>query len=160
MSLALPETDAVATLAPVPGRSDGPGAAAAALVPDAEHRPLAPVGLAAAALDDPDLQRVFWLGLFGLFLGGFEFMGLNDALFNGIFEYLFSMFFLSILGDALLLDRDHHLHGAVPLARGGVPADDAGDDRPDLRLQVRRGDRALELGLLPAGQPADGRPTA
>jgi ABC-2 type transport system permease protein len=40
---------------------------------------------------------VFWLGLFGLFLGGFEFMGMNDALFNGIFEYLFSMFFLSIL---------------------------------------------------------------
>ena len=42
-------------------------------------------------------SAVFWLGLFGLFLGGFEFIGLNDALFNGIFEYLFSMFFLSIL---------------------------------------------------------------
>src|SRR5262249_54379668 len=42
-------------------------------------------------------SAVFWLGLFGLFLGGFEFMGMNDALFNGIFEYLFSMFFLSIL---------------------------------------------------------------
>ena len=42
-------------------------------------------------------SAVFWLGLFGLFLGGFEFMGLNDALFKGIFEYLFSMFFLSIL---------------------------------------------------------------
>jgi ABC-2 type transport system permease protein len=42
-------------------------------------------------------SAIFWLGLFGLFLGGFEFMGLNDALFNGIFEYLFSMFFLSIL---------------------------------------------------------------
>jgi ABC-2 type transport system permease protein len=42
-------------------------------------------------------SAVFWLGLFGLFLGGFEFMGLNDTLFHGIFEYLFSMFFLSIL---------------------------------------------------------------
>ncbi len=40
---------------------------------------------------------VFWLGLFGLFLGGFEFIGLSDELFNAIFEYLFSMFFLSIL---------------------------------------------------------------
>jgi ABC-2 type transport system permease protein len=40
---------------------------------------------------------VFWVGLFGLFLGGFEFIGLNDELFHGIFEYLFSMFFLSIL---------------------------------------------------------------
>jgi ABC-2 type transport system permease protein len=39
---------------------------------------------------------VFWVGLFGLFLGGFEFIGLSDALFNAIFEYLFSMFFLSI----------------------------------------------------------------
>jgi ABC-2 type transport system permease protein len=40
---------------------------------------------------------VFWLGLFGLFVGGFEFIGLSDELFNAIFEYLFSMFFLSIL---------------------------------------------------------------
>jgi ABC-2 type transport system permease protein len=40
---------------------------------------------------------VFWLGLFGLFLGGFEFIGLSDELFHAIFEYLFSMFFLSIL---------------------------------------------------------------
>jgi ABC-2 type transport system permease protein len=39
---------------------------------------------------------VFWLGLFGLFLGGFEFIGLSDELFHAIFEYLFSMFFLSI----------------------------------------------------------------
>ncbi len=40
---------------------------------------------------------IFWLGLYGLFLGGFVFMGTNDPVFNGIFEYLFSMFFLSIL---------------------------------------------------------------
>src|SRR5262245_31038810 len=40
---------------------------------------------------------VFWLGLFALFVGGFEFIGMNDELFNGIFEELFSMFFLSIL---------------------------------------------------------------
>ena len=42
-------------------------------------------------------SAIFWLGLFGLFWGGFEFMGMNDALFKGIFEYLFNMFFLSIL---------------------------------------------------------------
>jgi ABC-2 type transport system permease protein len=39
---------------------------------------------------------VFWFGLFALFLGGFEFIGLSDELFHAIFEYLFSMFFLSI----------------------------------------------------------------
>jgi ABC-2 type transport system permease protein len=39
---------------------------------------------------------VFWAGLFVLFLGGFEFIGLSDELFHAIFEYLFSMFFLSI----------------------------------------------------------------
>ena len=31
-----------------------------------------------------------------MFLGGFEFIGLSDELFHAIFEYLFSMFFLSI----------------------------------------------------------------
>jgi ABC-2 type transport system permease protein len=40
---------------------------------------------------------VFWAGLFGLFLEGFKFIGLSDELFHAIFEYLFSMFFLSIL---------------------------------------------------------------
>ncbi len=39
---------------------------------------------------------IFWVGLFALFLGGFEFIGLSDELFHAIFEYLFSMFFLSI----------------------------------------------------------------
>ena len=39
---------------------------------------------------------VFWVGLFGLFLGGFEFINLSDELLHTIFEYLFSMFFLSI----------------------------------------------------------------
>ena len=39
---------------------------------------------------------IFWLGLFALFLGGFEFIGLSDELFRTMFEYLFSMFFLSI----------------------------------------------------------------
>jgi ABC-2 type transport system permease protein len=39
---------------------------------------------------------VFWAGLFVLFRGGFEFIGLSDELFHAIFEYLFSMFFLSI----------------------------------------------------------------
>jgi ABC-2 type transport system permease protein len=39
---------------------------------------------------------IFWLGLFALFLGGFEFIELADELFRTMFEYLFSMFFLSI----------------------------------------------------------------
>ena len=41
-------------------------------------------------------SAVFWMGLFGLFLGAFEYIGLSDELFHSIFEYLFSMFFLSI----------------------------------------------------------------
>ena len=45
---------------------------------------------------------------------------------------------------------------AVPVARGRLPADHAGLGRPDLRLQVRRGDRLFELGLPPARQPDDG----
>jgi ABC-2 type transport system permease protein len=39
---------------------------------------------------------IFWLGLFALFLGGLEFIELADELFRTMFEYLFSMFFLSI----------------------------------------------------------------
>ena len=39
---------------------------------------------------------VFWVGLFALFRGGFEFINISDELFHAIFEYLFSMFFLSI----------------------------------------------------------------
>lgn len=41
-------------------------------------------------------SAVFWVGLFGLFWGAFEYIGLSDELFHSIFEYLFSMFFLSI----------------------------------------------------------------
>lgn len=40
---------------------------------------------------------VFWVGLFVLFLGGFQFVGLYVDLANTIIEYLFSMFFLSLL---------------------------------------------------------------
>ena len=39
---------------------------------------------------------IFWLGLFALFLGGFDVIQLSDELFRTMFEYLFSMFFLSI----------------------------------------------------------------
>ena len=39
---------------------------------------------------------VFWLGLFGLFLGGFQFIGLYVRPVQHDVEYLFSMFFLSI----------------------------------------------------------------
>ena len=42
-------------------------------------------------------SAVFWAGLFVLFLGGFQFIGLYVDLANTIVEYLFSMFFLSLL---------------------------------------------------------------
>ena len=42
-------------------------------------------------------SAVFWVGLFVLFLGGFQFIGLYVDLVNTIVEYLFSMFFLSLL---------------------------------------------------------------
>ena len=60
------------------------------------------------------------------------------------------------LDHAFLLDRDHHLYGPLSFARGGLSADDARHDRPDLRLQVRRVSGDLELGFLSAGKPADG----
>ncbi|APW59464.1 putative ABC transporter permease subunit [Paludisphaera borealis] len=44
---------------------------------------------------------VFWLGLFFLFLGSFQFISFYVDLANTIIEYLFSMFFLSLL--AMLL---------------------------------------------------------
>jgi ABC-2 type transport system permease protein len=42
-------------------------------------------------------SSVFWVGLFALFLGGFQFIGLYVDLANTLIEYLFSMFFLSLL---------------------------------------------------------------
>jgi ABC-2 type transport system permease protein len=42
-------------------------------------------------------STIFWGGLFVLFLGGFQFIGLYVDLANTIVEYLFSMFFLSLL---------------------------------------------------------------
>ncbi|QEH32805.1 hypothetical protein OJF2_12890 [Aquisphaera giovannonii] len=42
-------------------------------------------------------SAIFWAGLFGLFLGGFEFIGMYVDLVNTIIEYLFSLFFLSLL---------------------------------------------------------------
>jgi ABC-2 type transport system permease protein len=42
-------------------------------------------------------STVFWAGLFILFLGGFQFIGLYVDLANTLVEYLFSMFFLSLL---------------------------------------------------------------
>ena len=42
-------------------------------------------------------STVFWAGLFILFLGGFQFIGLYVELANTLIEYLFSMFFLSLL---------------------------------------------------------------
>ena len=59
-------------------------------------------------------------------------------------------------GDADLLGRYHPLHRAIPVARGGVPADHPGLARPDLRLQILRGDRLFELGVPAPGKPPDG----
>jgi ABC-2 type transport system permease protein len=42
-------------------------------------------------------SAVFWAGMFVLFLGGFQFISLYVDLANTIVEYLFSMFFLSLL---------------------------------------------------------------
>ncbi len=42
-------------------------------------------------------SAIFWTGLFGLFFGGFQFIGAYVSLKNEIIEYLFSMFFLSLL---------------------------------------------------------------
>lgn len=42
-------------------------------------------------------SAVFWAGLFGLFFNGFRFIGIYVDLVNTIVEYLFSMFFLSLL---------------------------------------------------------------
>ena len=65
---------------------------------------------------------------------------------NEIVEYLFSLFFLSLLVMLLRLDGDHPLRGAVPVAGGGLPAGDAGADGPGLRPQVHRGDRPSRAG--------------
>ena len=40
---------------------------------------------------------IFWTGLFGLFFKGFQFIGIYVDLVNTIIEYLFGMFFLSLL---------------------------------------------------------------
>ncbi len=42
-------------------------------------------------------SAVFWVGLFGLFYGGFEFIGSYVSLQGELVEYVFSMFFLSLL---------------------------------------------------------------
>src|SRR3954453_19384833 len=42
-------------------------------------------------------SAVFWTGLFGLFFKGFQFIGIYVDLVNTIVEYIFSMFFLSLL---------------------------------------------------------------
>ncbi|WZO99423.1 putative ABC exporter domain-containing protein [Isosphaeraceae bacterium EP7] len=40
---------------------------------------------------------IFWTGLFGLFYGGFEFLSAYIALTDTVLEYLFGVFFLSLL---------------------------------------------------------------
>jgi ABC-2 type transport system permease protein len=42
-------------------------------------------------------SAIFWTGLFGLFFEGFQFIGEFIDLSNTIVEYLFSLFFLSLL---------------------------------------------------------------
>ena len=101
-------------------------------------------------------STVFWIGLFSLFLGGFQFISLYVDLVNTIVEYLFSMFFLSLL-VMLFFSSGIIVYTALFHSREArLPADDAGPDRSDLRLQVCRSHGLFELGLLPAGQPVDG----
>ncbi len=42
-------------------------------------------------------SAIFWVGLFGLFFGGFQFIASYMSVADEIVEYLFSMFFLSLL---------------------------------------------------------------
>ncbi len=42
-------------------------------------------------------SAVFWAGLFFLFFGGFQFLGMYGALAGDFVEYIFSLFFLSLL---------------------------------------------------------------
>ncbi len=68
---------------------------------------------------------IFWVGLFGLFFGGFQFISKYVDLVNTVVEYLLQHVLPVAAGHAVLLDGDHRLHRAVPVARGGLPADDA-----------------------------------
>ncbi len=72
-------------------------------------------------------SAIFWLGLFGLFLGRLRVHGDERRAVQRDLRIPVQHVLPVDPGDALLLDGDHHLHGAVPLARGDVPADDAGD---------------------------------
>ncbi len=42
-------------------------------------------------------SAIFWIGLFGLFFKGFQFIAMYVDLLNTVVEYLFSVFFLSLL---------------------------------------------------------------
>ena len=42
-------------------------------------------------------SAIFWAGLFGLFFGGFQFIDMYGALAGDFVEYIFSLFFLSLL---------------------------------------------------------------
>ena len=89
---------------------------------------------------------VFWAGLFGLFLGGFEFIGLSDDLLDTIFEYLFSMFFLSI-SIMLFFSTGIITYTALFHSQeAAFLAEYTSVDRPNLRPQVRRAGRDLEAG--------------
>ena len=93
-----------------------------------------------------------------LFFEGFQFLGrVHRAWPTTIVEYVFSLFFLSllvmlffstgiILYTGLFQSREAAFLLTTPASR-----------RPGLRLQVRRGDRLLELGVPAAGEPPDGR---
>ena len=83
-----------------------------------EHDPLAALGSRLRLSMILFCSAVFWVGLFGLFLGGFEFIGLSDELFQRDLRIPVQHVLPVDPDHALLLDRDHHLHGAVPFARG------------------------------------------
>ena len=125
MSLALPEPDRTAS--DRPRRSHrGRRLRLAPLAAAPQHHParvLAARGCGSSMI--LICSAVFWVGLFVLFFGGFQFIGMYVDLANTIVEYLFSMFFLSLLVMLFFSTGIIVYTGALPVARGGVPADDA-----------------------------------
>ena len=55
---------------------------------------------------------IFWAGLFFLFFGGFQFLGMYGALAGDFVEYIFSLFFLSLL-VMLFFSTGIVLHGGL-----------------------------------------------
>ena len=96
-------------------------------------------------------SAIFWTGLFALFFEGFHFLGTFVKLSTEIVEYLFAMFFLSLL-IMLVFSTGIILYTSLFTSREAAYLHDpAHRQRPRLRLQVRRGHGLLLLGIPAAG---------